>query len=63
MLVVVFYLYSLIVDIYFVTNGTSTGNKIVYMARVTAGDKVLLDRNCHKSLMHVCLSYLFDYYY
>eukprot|EP00026_Physarum_polycephalum_P002601 Phypoly_transcript_02608.p1 GENE.Phypoly_transcript_02608~~Phypoly_transcript_02608.p1 ORF type:complete len:838 (+),score=132.64 Phypoly_transcript_02608:48-2561(+) len=37
---------------YFVTNGTSTGNKIIYMARVTSGDKVLLDRNCHKSLMH-----------
>jgi arginine decarboxylase len=34
---------------YFVTNGTSTANKIVIQALVAPGDIVLLDRNCHKS--------------
>jgi len=34
---------------YFVTNGTSSANKIVFCGVVTAGDIVLLDRNCHKS--------------
>ena len=34
---------------YFVTNGTSTGNKIVVQALVEPGDIVLVDRNCHKS--------------
>lgn len=34
---------------YFVTNGTSTANKIVVQALVQPGDIVLLDRNCHKS--------------
>ncbi len=38
---------------YFVTNGTSTANKIVMHSCVTAGDVVLVDRNCHKSLQHV----------
>ena len=37
---------------YFVTNGTSTANKIVFSATVTAGDIVLIDRNCHKSIEH-----------
>jgi arginine decarboxylase len=37
---------------YFVTNGTSTANKIVFMGCVTAGDIVLVDRNCHKSIEH-----------
>ncbi len=36
----------------FVTNGTSTANKIVFHSCVTAGDVVLVDRNCHKSIMH-----------
>jgi arginine/lysine/ornithine decarboxylase len=36
----------------FVTNGTSTANKIVFHACVRAGDVVLVDRNCHKSIMH-----------
>jgi arginine decarboxylase len=34
---------------YFVTNGTSTANKIVTQAVVAPGDIVLLDRNCHQS--------------
>lgn len=37
---------------YFVTNGTSTSNKIVFFGRVTEGDIVLVDRNCHKSVEH-----------
>lgn len=37
---------------YFVTNGTSTSNKIVFFGRVTEGDIVLVDRNCHKSAEH-----------
>jgi arginine decarboxylase len=34
---------------YFVTNGTSTANKIVVQALVRPGDIVLVDRNCHQS--------------
>ena len=34
---------------YFVTNGTSTSNKIVLQALLAPGDIVLIDRNCHKS--------------
>ncbi len=34
---------------YFVTNGTSTANKIVVQAICTPGDIVIVDRNCHKS--------------
>lgn len=34
---------------YFVTNGTSTANKVVHQALITPGDVVLVDRNCHKS--------------
>ena len=34
---------------YFVTNGTSTANKIVTQAIVRPGDIVLIDRDCHKS--------------
>ena len=35
---------------YFVLNGTSTSNQIVAHACVVAGDVVLADRNCHKSV-------------
>ena len=38
---------------YFVLNGTSTANKIVWHGRVCPGDVVLVDRNCHKSLQQV----------
>ncbi|WP_242086858.1 aminotransferase class I/II-fold pyridoxal phosphate-dependent enzyme [Aestuariivivens sediminis] len=34
---------------YFVTNGTSTANKIVMQALVKPEDVVLIDRDCHKS--------------
>jgi arginine decarboxylase len=34
---------------FFVTNGTSTANKIVLQALVQPGDFVLVDRDCHKS--------------
>ncbi|MCR1162801.1 aminotransferase class I/II-fold pyridoxal phosphate-dependent enzyme [Paenarthrobacter sp. UW852] len=34
---------------YFVTNGTSTANKIVHQSLLAPGDVVLVDRNCHKS--------------
>lgn len=34
---------------FFVTNGTSTANKIVVQALVKPGDVVLIDRDCHKS--------------
>lgn len=35
---------------YFVLNGTSTSNQIVAHSCVVAGDVVLADRNCHKSI-------------
>ena len=34
---------------FFVTNGTSTSNKIIVQALVEPGDLVLIDRDCHKS--------------
>ena len=34
---------------FFVTNGTSTSNKIVVQALIRPGDVVLVDRDCHKS--------------
>ncbi len=37
---------------FFVTNGTSTANKIVHQALTVPGDVVLVDRNCHKSHHH-----------
>jgi len=38
--------------LYFVTNGTSTSNKIVWHSTVAPGDIVVVDRNCHKSVLH-----------
>ncbi len=38
--------------LYFVTNGTSTSNKIVWHSTVAPGDIVVVDRNCHKSILH-----------
>jgi arginine decarboxylase len=35
--------------VFFVTNGTSTSNKMVVQALVAPGDIVVVDRNCHKS--------------
>lgn len=37
---------------FFVTNGTSTSNKVVWHASVAPGDIVVVDRNCHKSILH-----------
>ena len=37
---------------FFVTNGTSTANKIVWHGTVARGDVVFVDRNCHNSLLH-----------
>ncbi|MEI6263724.1 MAG: ornithine decarboxylase [Sphingobacteriia bacterium] len=34
---------------FFVTNGTSTANKIVQQSLIAPGDVVLIDRDCHKS--------------
>jgi arginine decarboxylase len=39
-------------DTYFVTNGTTMSNQIVFRATVSPGDVVLLDRNCHKSIVN-----------
>ncbi len=40
---------------YFVTNGTSTSNKMVWHANVAPGDIVIVDRNCHKSILHAII--------
>ncbi len=37
---------------FFVTNGTSTSNKMVWHHTVAPGDVVIVDRNCHKSILH-----------
>ena len=38
---------------FFVTNGTSTSNKMVWHHTVAPGDVVVVDRNCHKSILHL----------
>ena len=35
--------------VFFVTNGTSTSNKMVVQALIAPGDIAIIDRNCHKS--------------
>ncbi|MDR0251374.1 MAG: lysine decarboxylase, partial [Burkholderiales bacterium] len=40
---------------FFVTNGTSTSNKIVWHSTVAPGDIVVVDRNCHKSVLHAII--------
>src|SRR5262245_3293347 len=35
--------------VFFVTNGTSTSNKMAVQALLSPGDIVIVDRNCHKS--------------
>jgi arginine decarboxylase len=37
---------------FFVTNGTSTSNKMVWHSTVAPDDIVVVDRNCHKSILH-----------
>ena len=41
--------------LFFVTNGTSTSNKIVWHSIVAPGDIVVVDRNCHKSVLHAII--------
>jgi arginine decarboxylase len=41
--------------LFFVTNGTSTSNKIVWHSTVAPGDIVVVDRNCHKSILHAIM--------
>ncbi len=41
--------------LFFVTNGTSTSNKIVWHSTVASGDVVVVDRNCHKSVLHAIM--------
>ncbi|MDD5296008.1 MAG: arginine/lysine/ornithine decarboxylase [Rhodocyclaceae bacterium] len=41
--------------LFFVTNGTSTSNKIVWHSTVAPGDIVVVDRNCHKSVLHAIM--------
>nr|WP_251364472.1 MULTISPECIES: hypothetical protein [unclassified Leucobacter] len=41
--------------LFFVTNGTSTSNKIVWNSLVGAGDIVVVDRNCHSSVLHAII--------
>ncbi|MBX3647396.1 MAG: arginine/lysine/ornithine decarboxylase [Rhodocyclaceae bacterium] len=41
--------------LFFVTNGTSTSNKIVWHSTVAPGDIVIVDRNCHKSVLHAII--------
>ncbi|MCG8907597.1 arginine/lysine/ornithine decarboxylase [Pseudomonas sp. DP-17] len=40
---------------FFVINGTSTANKIVWHSMVCRDDLVLVDRNCHKSILHAII--------
>jgi len=40
---------------FFVTNGTSTSNKIVWHHTVAPDDVVVVDRNCHKSILHAII--------
>ena len=37
---------------FFATNGTSTANKVIFQTILAPGEKLLLDRNCHKSVHH-----------
>ncbi|HTT10592.1 MAG TPA: aminotransferase class I/II-fold pyridoxal phosphate-dependent enzyme [Burkholderiaceae bacterium] len=37
---------------FFATNGTSTANKVILQTLIAPGEKLLLDRNCHKSVHH-----------
>jgi arginine decarboxylase len=41
--------------LFFVTNGTSTSNKIVWHSTVGPDDIVVVDRNCHKSVLHAIM--------
>lgn len=40
---------------FFATNGSSTSNKIMLQSIMKPGDKVVIDRNCHKSVHYACI--------
>lgn len=42
---------------FFVTNGTSTANKVIFQYLLGAGGKVILDQACHKSMHHAVVLY------
>ena len=42
-------------QVFFVTNGTSTSNKMVEQALLRPGDIAIVDRNCHKSHHYGCV--------
>src|SRR5574341_208883 len=37
---------------FFATNGNSTANKVILQTLIAPGEKLILDRNCHKSVHH-----------
>ena len=37
---------------FFATNGTSTANKVIFQTLIAPGEKLILDRNCHKCVHH-----------
>jgi len=41
--------------VFFVTNGTSTSNKMAVQALTAPGDIIIVDRNCHKSHHYGCV--------
>lgn len=40
---------------WFVTNGTTMSNQVVFRGTVRQGDVVVLDRNCHKSILNAVI--------
>jgi lysine decarboxylase/arginine decarboxylase len=40
---------------YYVLNGTSTANQIIWRSQVSPGELTLMDRNCHKSLNYAMI--------
>ncbi len=40
---------------FFVTNGTSTANKVIMQSQLGSGGKVILDQACHKSVHHAVI--------
>ena len=40
---------------YYVLNGTSTANQIIWRSQVSPGEQTLMDRNCHKSLNYAMI--------
>jgi arginine decarboxylase len=40
---------------YYVLNGTSTANQIIWRSQVSPGQTTLMDRNCHKSLNYAMI--------